>query len=76
MTLFPLLFADVASTGTVTPAADEGLTKYPVDLYDFHGFEISNSLISEVIVTAIIIAVINIGMRSPKLVPTGMQNFI
>ncbi len=77
MTLFSHLpFADVAATGTVTPVAEEGLTKYPVDLYDFHGFEISNSLISEVIVTLIIIGVIHFAMRSPKLVPTGMQNFV
>jgi F-type H+-transporting ATPase subunit a len=77
MTLFtPLPLADVAATGTVTPAAEEGLTKYPVDLWDFHGFEITNSLISEVIVTAIILIVINVAMSKPKLVPTGLQNFV
>jgi F-type H+-transporting ATPase subunit a len=77
MTLFSHLpFADVAATGTVTPAADDGLTKYPVDLYNFFGFEITNSIISEIIVTLIIIVVIHFGMRSPKLVPTGLQNFV
>ncbi len=76
MTLFPSsIFADVADTGTVTTEAHD-LSKAPVDLYNLGGFEITNSIISEVLVTAIIIAVINIGMRSPKLVPSGMQNFI
>ncbi len=77
MTLFShLLLADVAPTGTVTPAAEEGLTKYPVDLGHIWGFEITNSLISEIIVTLIIIAVIHFSMRNPKLVPSGMQNFV
>jgi F-type H+-transporting ATPase subunit a len=76
MTFFPQLLADVADTGAVTPAAEEGLTKYPVGLYNFLGFEITNSLISEIIVTAIIIGVIQFAMRSPKLVPTGIQNFV
>ena len=77
MTLFShLSFADVADTGTVTTAAEEGLTKSPVDLYNFFGFEITNSIISETIVTLIIIAVIQFSMRKPKLVPTGMQNFV
>jgi F-type H+-transporting ATPase subunit a len=77
MTLFcPNLLADVADSGTVAAEAPEGLTKYPVDLYNLFGFEITNSIISEVIVTAIIIAVIHFAMRRPKLVPTGLQNFV
>jgi F-type H+-transporting ATPase subunit a len=77
MTLFShLSFADVADTGTVTTAAEEGLTKSPVDLYNFFGFEITNSLISEIIVTLIIISVIHFAMRKPSLVPSGMQNFV
>ena len=78
MTLFShLLFAQVANTGTATAApAEEGLTKAPVDLYNLFGFEITNSIISEIIVTAIIIVVIHFGMRDPKLVPSGLQNFV
>jgi F-type H+-transporting ATPase subunit a len=62
-------FADAA-------AKPEGLTKAPVDLFSIGGFEISNSMISEIIVTLIIIAVIQLAMRSPKLIPSGMQNFV
>ena len=68
MTLVPHLFAEATS--------EEGLTKAPVPLFSFDGFPITNSIISEVIVTAIIIAVIQIAMRSPKLIPSGMQNFV
>jgi F-type H+-transporting ATPase subunit a len=47
-----------------------------VPLFSIGGFRITNSMISEVIVTFIIIAVIQLAMRSPKLIPTGMQNLI
>jgi F-type H+-transporting ATPase subunit a len=67
MTLVPPLFADEAT---------QGLTKYPVNLFSVDGFEINNSMISEAIVTAIIIAVIQVAMRAPKLIPTGLQNFV
>ena len=70
MNLFSnLIFADAT-------AQPEGLTKYPVPLFSIGGFPITNSMISEVIVTCIIIAVIQVAMRAPKMVPTGMQNFI
>jgi F-type H+-transporting ATPase subunit a len=69
MMLFSHPFLADAST-------EGGLTKAPVPLYDLGGFEITNSMISEAIVTVIIIAVIQFGMRSPKLVPDGIQNFI
>jgi F-type H+-transporting ATPase subunit a len=54
----------------------EGLTKYPIPLFSIGGFQVTNSIISELIVTALIIAVIQVAMRSPKLVPTGLQNFV
>ena len=63
MSLFPSLFA-------------EGLTKAPVNLFSVGGFEINNSMISSVIVVGIIIAVVQIALRAPKLVPTGLQNFV
>lgn len=57
-------------------AGVEGLTKAPVQLFSLGGFPITNSLISELIVTGIIIAVIQFAMRSPKLIPSGVQNFV
>lgn len=63
-----------AQAGVASPT--EGLTKYPVPLFSLDGFPITNSMVSELIVTLIIIAVIQVSMRSPKLVPTGMQNFV
>jgi F-type H+-transporting ATPase subunit a len=67
MTLVPPLFAEEAT---------EGLTKYPVNLFSIDGFEINNSMISEIIVTGIIIAVVQVAMRAPKLIPSGLQNFV
>jgi F-type H+-transporting ATPase subunit a len=57
-------------------SAEQGLTKAPVQLFSVDGFPITNSIISEVIVTGIIIAVIQFAMRSPKLIPSGIQNFV
>ena len=70
MTLFSPLFADVAAP------APEGLTKAPVTLFSIDGFGINNSMISEIIVVAVIITVVQVAMRRPKLVPTGLQNFV
>jgi F-type H+-transporting ATPase subunit a len=58
------------------PAPDEGLTKYPVPLFSIFGFPITNSMVSEAIVTLIIIAVIQFAMRKPALVPSGLQNLV
>jgi F-type H+-transporting ATPase subunit a len=63
MNLFPSLFA-------------EGLTKSPVQLFSVDGFGINNSMISEIIVVAIIITVCQVAMRAPKLIPSGLQNFV
>jgi F-type H+-transporting ATPase subunit a len=57
-------------------AEAEGLTKYPVPLFSVGGFEVNNSIIAETIATLIIIAVVQIAMRAPKLIPSGMQNFV
>jgi F-type H+-transporting ATPase subunit a len=67
MTLVTPLFAEEAT---------EGLTKYPVNLFSIDGFEINNSMISEIIVTGVIIAVVQVAMRAPKLIPSGLQNFV
>lgn len=39
------------------------------------GFEITSSMIVAAITTVLLIAFVQIAMRNPKLVPTGMQNF-
>jgi F-type H+-transporting ATPase subunit a len=63
MSLLPLpIFAD--------------LTKAPVPLFSIGGFSVTNSMISEIIVTCIIVGVIQFAMRAPKLIPSGMQNLI
>jgi F-type H+-transporting ATPase subunit a len=52
------------------------LTKAPVPLFSIDGFRVTNSMVSEVIVTCIIVAVIQFAMRAPKLIPSGLQNLI
>jgi len=53
-----------------------GLTPYPVDLFSIGGITINNSMIAEAIATVIIIVFVQIAMRVPTLIPTGMQNFV
>jgi F-type H+-transporting ATPase subunit a len=62
-------FADAA-------AEPDGLTPYPVPLFSIGGFPITNSMVSEVVVTLIIIGVIQFAMRKPQLIPSGLQNFV
>jgi F-type H+-transporting ATPase subunit a len=57
-------------------APTEGLTKYPVNLFSIDGFSINNSMISSFIVAGVIIAVVQTAMRQPKLIPSGLQNFV
>src|SRR5476649_1533978 len=56
--------------------AEAGLTKYPVPLIRIFGFDINNSMVSAMVVTAIVIAFVQVSMRAPKLIPSGMQNFV
>jgi F-type H+-transporting ATPase subunit a len=67
MISFPLLFAEEPT---------QGLTKNPVDLFSVGGFGINNSILAEAIATAVIIIIVQIAMRAPKLIPTGAQNFV
>lgn len=67
MILSPL-FADAA------PA--EGLSPAPVKLFSVGEFAFTNSMIAEAIAVIILITVVQIAMRAPKLVPTGLQNFV
>jgi F-type H+-transporting ATPase subunit a len=65
MTLVPHLFAE-----------EEGLPQAPVDLFSIFGFPINNSMIEALIAAIIVIVVVQVAMRSPKLVPSGLQNFV
>jgi F-type H+-transporting ATPase subunit a len=67
MSLFAPIFA-VAEEPSMTPK--------PADLFSIDGFEISNSMIAEGLATIIVIAIVQVAMRAPKLVPTGAQNFV
>jgi F-type H+-transporting ATPase subunit a len=62
-------FADAA------PAKAAGLPPAPVKLFSIFGFEINNSIIEEIIAALVVIVFVQIAMRRPKLVPSGMQNF-
>jgi F-type H+-transporting ATPase subunit a len=54
--------------------AEEGLPAAPVPLFSIYGFEINNSMIAALIASAVVIIVVQIAMRAPKLVPGGLQN--
>jgi F-type H+-transporting ATPase subunit a len=58
--------------------ADEvpDMTPKPVDLFSIDGFGINNSMISEIIATVVVITVVQTAMRAPKLIPSGLQNFV
>src|ERR1700722_1249766 len=71
MTFVAPIFAE-----EVTTATPQGMTPKPVDLFSIDGFQINNSMISEILVTCIIIAVVQVAMRAPKLIPSGLQNFV
>ncbi len=52
------------------------MTQKPVELFNIGGFGVNNSMVAEALACALVVGVIQIGMRAPKLVPTGMQNFV
>lgn len=56
--------------------AEEGLPAAPVTLFSIYGFEVNNSMIAAVIASIVIIVVVQIAMRAPKLVPSGLQNVV
>jgi len=57
-------------------ATADGLTKYPQPLFSIGGFVVNNSMLAAGIATAVVIAVVQVAMRAPKLIPSGMQNFV
>jgi len=70
MSLFAVpIFAQAAS-------AETGLTKHPISLFSVGGFAVDNSTISAAVVTIIVIAFVQVAMRAPKLIPSGLQNFV
>jgi len=66
MTLFTPVFAEEAAS----------MTPKPVNLISIDGFDINNSMVAETIATLLIIVVVQIAMRAPKLIPCGLQNFV
>ncbi|MCE0521619.1 MAG: F0F1 ATP synthase subunit A [Methylacidiphilales bacterium] len=57
-------------------AEEMGLPPKPVDLFSIYGFPVNNSMVAAGVATLVIIIVVQIGMRAPKLIPTGLQNFV
>lgn len=68
MIAFPPIFADAV--------APQGMTQKPVELFSIGGFPVNNSMIAEALACALVITVVQVGMRAPKLVPSGLQNFV
>ena len=58
----------------VTPLFAEGLPPAPVPLVSIDGFEINNSMIAAGIASLVVIIVVQVAMRAPKLIPTSLQN--
>ena len=59
-----------------TAAALEAMSPKPVDLFSIGGFAINNSMIAEAIAVLVIVTVVQIAMRKPQLIPSGLQNFV
>jgi F-type H+-transporting ATPase subunit a len=67
----------LAQTVAASPApVEEPLPAAPVKLFSIGGFEINNSMIMAVIASIVVIVVVQIAMRKPKLVPDGLQNLV
>jgi len=56
--------------------AAPGLTPFPAPLFSIGGFEINNSMVATTLAAILVITVVQIAMRAPKLVPSGLQNFV
>jgi F-type H+-transporting ATPase subunit a len=54
--------------------AEEGLSAAPVRLISIFGFEVNNSMIAAGLASIVVISVVQIAMRAPKLIPSGLQN--
>jgi len=60
----------------VTPLFAEGLPPAPVPLMSICGFEINNSMVAAGIASLVVIVVVQMAMRAPKLIPSGLQNLV
>jgi len=60
----------------VSPLFAEGLPAAPVPLISIEGFEFNNSTIAAGIASLVVIAIVQVAMRAPKLIPSGMQNLV
>jgi len=56
--------------------AEAPLPPAPVNLFKIGGFDVNNSMIAAVIASIAIIILVQIAMRAPKLVPSGLQNLV
>ena len=54
--------------------AEEGLPQAPVRLFSVDGLEVNNSMITAAITSLVVIVIVQVAMRAPKLVPSGLQN--
>jgi F-type H+-transporting ATPase subunit a len=63
MRLLPSLFA-------------EGLTKYALPLFSIGPLQINNSMIMAGAASLVVIVVVQVAMRKPQLVPSGLQNLV
>jgi F-type H+-transporting ATPase subunit a len=59
-----------------SPVFAEGLTKAPVNLFTIGGFPINNSMVSSAVAVILVVTVVQVAMRAPKLIPSGLQNFV
>ena len=71
MTFLAPFLADAAEA-----APTESLTRNPVNLFSVDGFAINNSIVAETIATLVVVIFVQIAMRAPKLIPSGLQNFV
>jgi F-type H+-transporting ATPase subunit a len=73
----PSLFSGRTMSLFLTPLfAEEGVPPAPVPLFSLGGFQINNSMIAEAIACLGVITIVQFAMRAPKLVPSGLQNFV
>jgi len=57
-------------------AEHHGLPEAAPRLHHLGPIPITNSMVAMILVTVLIITVAQVGMRAPKLVPSGLQNFV
>jgi F-type H+-transporting ATPase subunit a len=56
--------------------AEAGLPMKPDTVFNLWGFTVDSSMIVALAASLLIVALVQVAMRAPKLVPTGLQNFV